>query len=747
MQLLQRRFAILVSCAFLSPVAAWAADPGQPASSAAPRPRVGLVLSGGGARGIAHVGVLKVLEEMRIPVDAIAGTSMGAIAGGLYAAGMSAADIEALVRTLDWRQSFQDRPPRLDLDYRRKQEERQFLVRLPVGFDLEGFSLPRGLIQGQKLTQVLRHETAPVAAIQDFDRLPIPFRAVATDIESGAVEVLARGDLTLAMRASMSAPGVFAPVELGDKLLVDGGVVNNLPVDVARAMGVDVVIAVDVGFQPQRREALDSAFAMSQQMVAVMLQRETVRQRALLGERDILIEPALGTLSSLDFSRVGQFLRRGEEAAEANAARLAALSLDEGSWQAHQAQRAARRGVPPVVEYVAADADSRRYAAQVDAAFTPLVGRPLDEREAERSVARLYGDGTFETVDYRLARQEGLTGLEVSARRKSWGPNYVRFGLELQDDLEGGNSFNAGMRLLFTEINRRGGEFQLDLQVGEVPTLFAELYQPLAPASPWFVAPRTRIDRRSFDVVSGEDRLAEYRVRTGELGIDFGRELGTWGELRVGLLRASGSSELRIGEPSGELPRRVDFERGDLYARFGLDRLDNVYFPRHGESFTLDWRGSRESLGADYDSDKATADWMLARSRGNHSWVLWASGGSNVSAPVDAFQDYFTLGGLFNLSGKVADSVAGPHFAIGRGIYYHRIGRGGEGFLNVPAYAGVSLELGNVWGRRSDIDFDTAIWNGAGFLGLDTPVGPVYLAVGFDEGGGNSFYLLLGRIR
>jgi len=747
MHALQRKLAALASCAVLAPAAWPAAEPALPAADPPARPRIGLVLSGGGARGIAHVGVLKVLEQLRVPVDAVAGTSMGAIAGGLYAAGMSAEEIEALVRTLDWRAAFLDRPSRLDLDYRRKQEERRFLVRLPVGFGREGFRLPRGLIQGQKLTQVLRHGTAPVAAITDFDDLPIPFRAVATDIETGGVEVLGNGDLTLAMRASMSAPGVFAPVEFGDKLLVDGGLVNNLPVDVARAMGVDVLIAVDVGFQPQSRDVLDSALAMSQQMVAVMLQRETVRQRALLGDHDILIEPALGALSSLDFSRVGQFLRRGEEAAEASAARLAALSLDEGSWQAYRARRAARQRPSPQVQFVEADAESRKYALQVQAAFSPLVGRPLDEREAGRSVARLYGDGTFETVDYRPAVRAELTGIEVSARHKSWGPNYVRFGLELQDDLEGGNSFNAGMRLLFTEINRLGGEFQLDLQVGEEPTLFAELYQPLAPASPWFVAPRASVDRRSFDVVSGEERTAEYRVRTGELGLDFGRELGTWGEVRFGLLRASGSNELRIGEPTAELPRRVDFEGGDLYARFGLDRLDSVHFPRHGELFTLDWRGGRESLGADYDSDNVTADWMLARSWDNHSWVLWLSGGSNISTPVNAFQDYFTLGGLFNLSGKVADSVAGPHFAIGRGIYYHRIGRGGQGFLNVPTYAGVSLELGNAWSRRSDVDFDTARFNGSGFLGLDTPIGPVYLAVGFDEGGGNSFYLLLGRVR
>jgi NTE family protein len=731
--------------------AAGAADDSPPPAGpagAGTRPRVCLVLSGGGARGLAHVGVLKVLESLRVPVDCVAGTSMGAVVGGLYASGMSAEEIETLVRTLDWRSSFDDRSPRQDLDYRRKQEERQFLVRLPVGFDREGFRLPRGLVQGQKLTQVLREKTLPVAAVEDFDRLPIPFRAVATDIESGEAVVLAHGDLTEAMRASMSAPGVFAPVEAGDRLLVDGGLVNNLPVDVVRSMGADIVIAVDVGFRPQPREELDSAIALSNQMIAVMLQRETARQRALLRPGDVLIQPPLGTLSSIEFDRVGQFLRKGEEAARLASASLRVLAAPQPDWQDYLARRRALRDAPaPRVDFVRAGPASQRHAASVEAAMGSLVGRPLDTREVERGIRRLYGDGTFEVVDYRLRREHGSTGLEVSARPKSWGPNYVRFGLELQDDFEGGNNFNAGLRALFTDLNALGGEFQLDLQVGEEPTVFAELYQPLGPASPWFIAPRVSTDRRSFDVISGDFRLAEYRVRTGELGLDFGRELGNWGEVRTGFLRASGSSQLRVGDPFGELPRRTDFERGELYARFGLDRLDSAYFPGHGELFTLEWYSGRESLGADFDSDRVTLDWLLARSRGRDTGVLWLTGGSNISAPADAVQDFFTLGGLFNLSGRVAESLAGPQFAIARGIYYRRIGRGGPGFLNVPTYAGLSLEIGNVWDRRSDIDFDSARVNGAGFVGLDTPLGPVYFAVGFDEGGGNSFYLLLGRIR
>jgi len=559
--------------------------------------------------------------------------------------------------------------------------------------------------------------------------------------------VLGRGDLTSAVRASMSAPGVFAPVELNGRLLVDGGLINNFPVDVARAMGVDIIIAVEVGFPPQRREDLDSAFAMSNQMLAVMFKRETDRQRAQLNERDLLVEPALGTLSSIDFSRPERLIRLGEQAAREHAERLASLMLGAAAWSDHLAGRTARLRPEPMVQFVRADEDSRPYEARIEAAFAPLIGQTLASRRAVRGVTLLYGDGNFETVDYRVVREGEASGLEVSAHPRSWGPNYLRFGLELQDDFEGGNSFNAGVRMLVTEINDFGAEWQTDLQMGDEPKAFTEFYQPLGLASSWFVAPRLRIDRRSFDVIQGEERIAEYLVRSNEVGFDVGREFGTWGELRVGVLRATGGSELRTGEVGAALPRRTDFERGEVYARAGLDQLDNVHFPGDGELFTLGWNGGRTPLGADYDSDRVTAEWMAARSSGRHSFVLWLTGGSILSGPRDAPQDYYTLGGLFNLSGRVADSLSGPHFAIARGIYFRRVGRGGPGFLDVPTYAGLSLELGNVWDSRSDIGFDTARVNGALFIGFDTPLGPIYFATGFDEGGGNSLYLQLGRIR
>ncbi len=729
-----------------------AALPAAPATAQEPtaepaRPRIGLVLSGGGARGLAHVGVLRALEELRVPVDAIAGTSMGAVVGGLYASGMTAAEIDALMRGMDWNAVFRDRPARNTLNYRRKQDDREFLVRFPLGIQGGSFRVPRGLIQGQRLTQTLRIETLPVAGVEDFDRLPTPFRAVAADLETGARVVLASGDLTTAMRASMSAPGVFAPVEIDRRLLVDGGIVENLPVDVAKSMGVDIVVAVDVGFQPVPRKELTSALAVSNQAITIMMRRETGRQRSLLGPQDVLILPELGSLQATDFGAAARTIELGLAATRASGERLAQLALDEENWQLHLAARGVEPQ-KPVVHFVRTDERSERYAERIQAELGPVIGQPLDPPLLDQKLSHFYGSDIFETLDYRLVHEGVLTGIEVSARRKSWGPNFLRFGLELQDDFEGGNSFSAGVRAQVTDVNRYGAEWQTDLQVGENALFRTEFYQPIGYGSDWFVVPRLLAERQNIPIFVDDRRVASYRVQNREVQFDFGREFGSWGELRAGLVSGEGNRRLLVGDPDDpDLPPRDRFDRGEFMARFSVDLLDDAFFPRDGELVTLQWNAPREGLGADANADRVSLDWTHARSFGRNTLVLSAAGGAQVSGPTDQVQDFYTLGGLFDLSGLAPDEVSGPHFGIVRGIYYRRIGSGQEGLFDVPTYLGFSLELGNVWQRRGDASVDSALFNGSTFLGFDTLLGPVYLAAGFGEGGDRSFYLLLGRIR
>src|SRR4051812_3521877 len=473
------------------------AAPAQEATppASAGRPRIGLVLSGGGARGAAHIGVLKVLEENHVPIDAIAGTSMGAVVGGLYASGLSPADIERIMTSVDWEDAFRDRPARKDLNFRRKLEDQNFLVKFPLGLKSRRFRLPRGLVQGQKLTQILRAATLPVSQVQSFDDLAIPFRAVATDIVTGDRVVLDHGDLTTAMRASLSAPGVFAPAEVGDRMLVDGGLSSNLPIDVAREMGVDVLIVVDCGFPLLERNKLDSVATVTNQMLAILIRHNASEQRKTLGERDVIIDPALGDFSSLDFANHEKAIRIGEQAARGAAARLAALGVPAAEFQRLVAARESYRSAPPRIDFLRVEPGSERYADAIDSLFADQVGKPADPTRLGERVNELYGQGNLEIFDYRVVPAPGeleedpAYGLGFTTRRNSWGPNYLRFGMQLQNDFEGNSSFNAAMRGTLAEITKYGGEWVWDLQVGETPRAATEVYLPAGYRSRWFAAP------------------------------------------------------------------------------------------------------------------------------------------------------------------------------------------------------------------------------------------------------------------
>ena len=329
----------------------------------------------------------------------------------------------------------------------------------------------------------------------------------------------------------------------------------------------------------------------------------------------------------------------------------------------------------------------------------------MDER-----LSHFYGSDNFEALDYRLVHEGVLTGIEVSARRKSWGPNFLRFGLELQDDFEGGNSFSAGVRAQVIEVNRYGAEWQSDLQVGANPFFRTEFYQPIGYTSDWFVVPRLLVERQNFDIFEGDRRLATYRVHNREAEFDFGREFGSWGELRGGVIFGDGNRHLLVGDPDDpDLPPRTRFDRGEFMARFSVDLLDDAYFPRDGELFTLQWNGPRESLGADANADRRLLRLDARAFHGRNTLVLSAAGGAHVSGPTNQVQDFYTLGGLFDLSGLAPDEISGPQFGIARAIMYRRIGSEQEGLFDVPTYFGFSVELGNVWQRRSDVSVDSAL--------------------------------------
>jgi len=798
------KFSARVGLALLLAVSGQCLATGAAAADAPPdatpiRPRICLVLSGGGARGFAHIGVLEVLEDLKIPIDCIAGTSMGAVVGGLYASGMSAHQIDSTMRSVDWQEAFRDAPPRRDLAFRRKQDDRNFLVRLPLGLKHGNVLLPKGFIQGQKLQETLRQLTLPFSNSTDFDLLPTPFRAVATDLETGNAVLLDRGDLAIAMRASISAPGVFAPVESNGRLLVDGGLAENLPINVARAMHADILIVSDVSFPLLPRSRLDSAVEISNQMLAILVRKDSDRQRATLTPQDVLIEPQLGSSSATDFTVNGNVIVRGEEAARRAIEKLAAFQVGDAAYRDYLARRAAREPGLPAIRFVRVDHDSKRYEKTILAEMQPLVGKPLDLDQVGKRITELYGLGNFETLDYTLVEQRAGaaaetaaatdnaaatdkavatdkaagadtaagpgaaartdaaagtgdgsaptdqdSGLEIRARRKSWGPNYVRFGLNLDDDFQGNSHYNAAARFLLTELDDLGAELLTDVQIGSDPKVVSEFYQPLNALRTWFFAPSARVESRDLGIYTNNSEVADFRDREVEGDFDIGRELGNWGEIRFGFHRINGATRVRYGDPSLVEP---EYNLGEYFLKFSYDRLDNVHFPREGQTFSLEWDANRTNLGADVASDNVEADWLMARSRGRNTILLWTSAGTTLDGNINptALPEFYSLGGFFNLSGLAPQSVFGPNYAIARAIYFRKIGHGGEGFFEFPAYLGLSLEVGNTWEHRGDMSLASARKDASVFLAFDTFLGPVYLGSGFDRTGTAAFYLFLGR--
>ncbi len=379
----------------------------------------------------------------------------------------------------------------------------------------------------------------------------------------------------------------------------------------------------------------------------------------------------------------------------------------------------------------------------------PLVGKPLDADAVAARITELYGLGYFETLDYTVVTQgvgsDEESGLEVHARRKSWGPNYVRFGLNLQDDFQGNTQYNAAVRFLMTEIDSLGAELLTDLQIGSDPKLTSEFYQPLDALRTWFVAPSLRVEARDLPIYANNLQIADFRDREAEADVDFGRNLGNWGEIRVGIHRINGLEYDRWGNPDLVEPQ---YNNGEYFFKFTYDRLDSVRFPREGQTFSLQWDANRTNLGADIPFDRVTADWLFATSRGRNALLLWTSAVSIVDGKLNPtyVQDFYSLGGFLNLSGLAPQSLLGPDFAIARAIYFRRISRGGEGFFEFPAYVGLSFEVGNTWNQFSDVSVGSAHKDVSAFVAFDTFLGPLYVGSGYDTQTGQAgYYLFLGR--
>jgi len=707
------------------------------------RPVVGLVLSGGGARGGTHLGVIKALEELRVPVDVVAGTSIGAAIGGLYASGMTVGELEDFVNGIDWDAAFLNSVPRRLETFRRKREDELFLLDQRPGIGQEGISLPVGVVQGQVIDTVMARVTLPVAAVRDFDQLAIPFRAVAGDLESGEAVILDSGNLGRAIRASMTVPAAMTPIELDGRTLVDGGIAMNLPVEVAQAMGAERIIAVDISENLLEGDELASVVSVTAQLTNLLTRRGTEAQLERLGPDDVLLSPEFNDeYSSVSFGRMAETVQTGYDVVMANREVFRPLQLSAEDYAAYRASRPDPRITElPTIDFIRFGDTEPLDESVIEARFGEVaLGRQLDPDALEVALNRVYGLGVYQNVRYSIVEDDGRQGLELNAIEKSWGPDYVQLGLRYSAVSNENTRFGIAASYLRTGINERGGEWRASFFLGEEPGFSADWYQPVGSRALGFFNPSIEIDSKLRSLFVDRERAAEIRLRSAIFEFGAGREFLDWGEIRSGFRVGAGDTELQVGDPA--LLPFDSFHRGELFTRFSVDTLDNLSFPREGTLATAEWRGTSDGLlGGNDDYGQLLVDWAHARTWGRNTLLSTFRHDVTVSGapPIYAL---FGLGGFRDLSGLYAEELTGKHVSRLGASYYRRIGD----LALFPAFVGFNVEAGNIWDDRGDVSLGHAIWGGSIWAGVDTPAGPVFLAYGSAEGGRNALYLFLGRL-
>lgn len=726
-------YALFASLMWCTACAVGAADVPAPKT-----PRIGLALSGGGARGAAHIGVLKVLEELRVPVHCIAGTSMGSIVGGAYASGLSPKQMEELILGTDWGAVFTDRPPRAEISIRRKADDFKNLYDPEFGVR-DGFTVPKGLIAGVSVESFLREVTQSAAQITDFSLLPIPFRAVAADIATGEEVVMSEGSLAEALRASMSLPGVVPPVERDGRLLVDGGIANNLPIDVVRKMCADVIIAVDIGTPPMKREEIGSALTVVGQLINLLGMYTVNQQKRSLVPGDVLIEPQLGDISSTSFERQPEAVAIGEAAARAMADELRRYSVPEAQYAELRRKQQPREYQLGEVDEIRFEGLERTNAAVLRGLVRSQPGQPLTEDALASDLRRIYGRGDFEGVNYRIVEEDGRRALVFLPHEKSWGPDYLRFGVSVASDFDSEHYFNVAINYKKTWLNRLGAEWATDLQLGRDRLILTELYQPLNEANDVFVSGYGYWSRSVRGIFVDDDRVAEYDTREQRLGFDAGFNFGTWGTSRIGLLYRNVEADVDTGAPT--LPEG-ELNASGFHVAFVTDQLDQAYLARSG--YYLEARGMfpRTGLGSDTGYDRLSLRGQASKSFGPHTFNLAMFYGTDFKSDLEPF-DAFVLGGPLRLSGYPIDRFAGREYTFGRLMYYNQA-------IKLPTpigtglYLGASLEAAEVKRQFTEPGGTGGLWSASLFLAADTFLGPVYLGYGIAEGGESSLFFFIG---
>ncbi len=721
------------------------AAPAQEAAAAAPpaattRPKIGLALGGGGARGAAHIGVLKVFEEMRIPIDYIAGTSMGSVVGGLYCVGYSPDRLDQIITKIDWENLFVDSAPRKDIAFRHKQNDYFVPPGVTLGFR-HGIALPTGLIAGRKLSFLLNTLTLPVVGIEDFADLSIPFRAVAADARTGQPVQLTHGSLSRAIRASMAIPVVFTPVRIDDHVLIDGGEAENLPVQTVRAMGADYVIAVDVASSSEiPAEAPSSVAEILGRLIDLPLLRNTEESRKLA---DLVITPDLKGFSSGDFPKAGQIIPKGEIAARADADKLSRLSVSQEEYDAwRKTHRVVLDDKPPTLDEVVVDPIPNFDTRRIERIIATKAGQPFNDQVLQADMRRIAAMGLFQNVEFHLETAGGRNVLHIIATLKSWGPTYLSAGLDFVIT-EANSGFDLSLLLDATELNRLGADWKTGLRLGTEIVAASRFFQPLEWEGRFFVGPRADFVQTPIEVFDDDgEAIGEFRVREWNAGLDLGIALGKLlqlGQFSVGIEFGNAAGKRLIGDPG--FPE-VSVDTGALVGDLRLDQLDNLWFPKDGWFVDLTYLESLEGLHADIPFHRGELLAIGVKTIGR--WTGGARLRYGDTFGSDPLFFGFRLGGLFNLSGRPVAQLSGNTMGFGLLSLRYSLTKT-PGAIVKGMYVGATVELGNVWQTRDEASISDLKHAGSVFLATDTLLGPIYLAYGNSGKGNTAAYLYLNR--
>jgi NTE family protein len=710
------------------------------AAFAQPRPVVGLVLGGGGARGAAHVGVLEVLEELRVPVDCVAGTSMGALVAGAWAAGLSPKEMRAALAGADWADMFIDSPDYAERNFRARRLDERFLPGSELGVGPTGVEAPGGVVGGQKIKLFLNQLVRAERGERDLGALPVPVSIVATDIGTGERIVLREGPLALAMHASMSVPGLIAPVLLNQRKLVDGGLVDNVPVrEVRERCGAEVVIAVNVGSGLLPPQEVGSLLSVSAQMVNILTEQNVALSLATLKPTDLLVRPKLDGLTSADFARHAEAADRGREAALALRERLAVLSVPEARWAAWNTLRAGPAAGPQRrIDTIEVGGLGFVNPDSVRARIGQPLGQALDAPALERDLLRAHGDGHFQGLDYTLRTVQDKNVLKIVPIEKPWGPDYLRFSLGVNSNLRQGSSYSLRGAVQRTWLNRLGGELLLTGEIGSTSGLGAEWLQPVEPGGAWFVDASLAWQRARADLYVDDRRLAQYVVRTALAEVAAGLNLGHLGQVRFGWRHAEREWSLETGLPIFPTPRG---RAAGPFAALQFEQLNRLYFPSRG------WSAKLIVAGAAADDTFAAyrrADAELRVAVPAAVWVfagrLAATGALGGELPAT---DPATLGGFQNLSAFAPGQLLGRSTGYAQVRAERIVGRLPLG-LNGDMRIGLALEAGRVGGPFSEPRRTGWLDSTAVYLGGETPIGPVFVGAAYSTQGTTNVYLFIG---